>query len=80
MPTVLEFIVLMTAWLAACVAMTRAADLNSVSSSTDSLNATAFSLVDFYNIRNNSLRVGFEPFYWFTNLFVDLIKLSPITG
>jgi hypothetical protein len=45
-----------------------------------SLNATAFSLVDFYNIHNNSLRVGFEPFYWFTNAFVDLIKLSPLNG
>lgn len=41
-------------------------------SATDSnMDNDTLSLISLYNVSSNSLRTGFEPFYLFTNFFID---------
>ena len=35
------------------------------------VNNTSMQFIDFFKLSNNSLRAGFEPFYYITNLFID---------
>lgn len=35
------------------------------------VNNASMQLIDFFKLSNNSLRAGFEPFYFITNLFID---------
>lgn len=55
-------------------ALHRSASLT-ISNTTAPANLT---LIDFFHLNNNSLRHGFEPFFYLTNLFVDNVFLPNI--
>lgn len=42
-------------------------------------NSTAnLTIIDFFHLSNNTLRHGFEPFYYISNLFIDHVFLPNI--
>ncbi len=42
--------------------------------------SSAYSLVKVYEVQNNSLRKGFEPFYYISNQVIDYIRPSSLSG